>query len=220
MSTTPLISVIMPSYLGDYPGAAADREKKFRRAVRSFYTQAIPKHIELVIVSDGCDKTIEIVENEFSRFLSDTESSMLRSVQLIKLNKQSPFSGAVRNVGIQAAKANIICYLDTDDVFMPRHLDTIAEEFNGFDWVYWNDCVAASENFLLGDTVMRGVSLGEGTIGTSNVAHQKNLPAVWGDGYGHDWRFIQQLMILSGRYKFIPNDNNYVVCHVPGRIDV
>ena len=51
------ITVIMPSYLGEYPTAASNREVKFRRAVESFLIQELGK---LIIIADGCQKTLEI----------------------------------------------------------------------------------------------------------------------------------------------------------------
>ena len=42
----------MASYLGDYEGAAKDRDSKFIRAVDSYIKQNI-KDVELIIVADG-----------------------------------------------------------------------------------------------------------------------------------------------------------------------
>ena len=46
------ISVIMQSYLGEYPGARSNPKYKFVRAVNSFLLQKHPDK-ELIIVSDG-----------------------------------------------------------------------------------------------------------------------------------------------------------------------
>jgi len=53
------VTVIMASYLQDYSGSAKNREKKFIRAVKSFKNQTY-ENKELIIVSDGCIKTIEL----------------------------------------------------------------------------------------------------------------------------------------------------------------
>lgn len=50
------ISVIMPSYLGEYPGSRKDPDKKFIRAVESFKDQTLAQK-ELIIVSDGCARS-------------------------------------------------------------------------------------------------------------------------------------------------------------------
>ena len=49
-------SVIMASYLGNYPGCANNREAKFIRSVKSFLNQSYDNK-ELIIVSDGCEIT-------------------------------------------------------------------------------------------------------------------------------------------------------------------
>lgn len=61
------ISVIMQSYLGDYPGARSNPKYKFVRAVNSFLLQKHPDK-ELIIVSDGCEETKALYENCFSSF--------------------------------------------------------------------------------------------------------------------------------------------------------
>ena len=94
----------MPSYLGDYPNAASNREQKLPRAIESFLVQGIG---ELIIIADGCEKTAQIA----SKY----------PVKLITIDKQPPFSGTPRNTGIQEAQYDYIAYLDNDDVFGPRH---------------------------------------------------------------------------------------------------
>ena len=47
------LSVIMPSFLGEYDGCATDREKKFVRAVQSFLDNTLIEN-ELIIIGDNC----------------------------------------------------------------------------------------------------------------------------------------------------------------------
>ena len=47
------ISIIMQSYLGDYPNARANPEEGFIRAVYSVINQTV-SNWELIIVADGC----------------------------------------------------------------------------------------------------------------------------------------------------------------------
>lgn len=188
-----MISVVMASYLGEYLKAASDREKKLQRAIDSFLRQDVG---ELIVVSDGCQKTIEIV-NHYS----------LPSIKLLKLDKQPLFSGTVRQAGIAAATYDWICYLDSDDEFADGHLRAIINSLSDdVDWVYYDDIVKG---------VYRNVLVEHCKIGTSNIAHRKNLMAEWPSGYEHDWRFIQQ---LGNKYKKI-SGAGYIVHHIPGEFD-
>jgi glycosyltransferase involved in cell wall biosynthesis len=183
-----MISVVMPSYLGDYPNCASNREEKLPRAIESFLAQEIG---ELIVVADGCNKTAEIA----SKY----------PVRLVNIDKQSFFIGTPRNTGIQAAKYDYIAYLDNDDMFGANHLKRIAKNIDA-DWLYWDDYVNGK---------IRPVSLEFGHIGTSAIAHKKDLDCKWGDGYGHDWQFIQQL-------KHYPSKRiitNYQVMHIPNVMD-
>ena len=53
------VSVVMASYLGEYPGRTSNPEPKFIRAVKSFLSQTY-ENKELIICADGCDRTVEI----------------------------------------------------------------------------------------------------------------------------------------------------------------
>ena len=185
-----MISVVMPSYLGDYPYAASNREEKLPRAIESFLTQDIG---ELIVVADGCEKTAEIA----SKY----------PVNLISINKQTHFSGTPRNTGIFHAKYDYIAYLDIDDVFGDNHLQAILDN-KEIPWVYWDDKIG-------GDTP-RNVKLECGHIGTSCFAHKKDLPIVWSDGYLGDWGVVQQLIKFAANKKI---EANYHTMHIPNRID-
>ena len=58
----PKFSVIMPSFLGEYSRAAQNREEKIVRSIDSCLDQM---DFELIIVADGCQKTVEIVTDKF-----------------------------------------------------------------------------------------------------------------------------------------------------------
>ena len=59
------ISVVMISYLGEYPGARSNPIDKFKRAVDSYIGQTYNDK-ELIIISDGCDTTKEIYQSYYS----------------------------------------------------------------------------------------------------------------------------------------------------------
>ncbi len=202
----PKISVIMPVYLGDYEGAASDREEKFKRAVISF-TQQNYQHKELIIVSDGCD----IAERIY-------KSCLVYDVVIFnKAPKQPLFSGGVRHHGINISNGDIICYLDSDDCLGSNHLINIACNFltkPNVEWVYYNDIIANPYSQF--GSMVRNIEPEHGSIGTSAIAHRRECLASWEncDGYGHDWLFIKQLIENHASYKKIMGCE-YYVCHIP-----
>lgn len=197
------ISVIMPVYLGDYPNAATLREYKFARAINSFLQQTY-ENKELIIISDGCDIAEEIYNVNYSKH---------DNIVFEKIEKQPTFSGAVRNKGLELATGNYICYLDSDDFIAEQHLEVIIERFSDNDWIYWDDFLIIQYKNLSTYIAQKRINVVQSCrIGTSSIAHKSELDAVWGDDYGHDWRFIKQLQ----KYKYSKIENTgYIVCHQP-----
>lgn len=203
------ISVIMASYLGNYPGCATNREMKFKRSVKSFLNQTY-ENKELIIVSDGCDKTVQLYNDNFSKY---------DNIKLIKLNKQNLYSGAMRNVAFNIINGDIITYLDSDDVYGKNHLQIISEQFdiNKYDWVYYDDYMVLNNEFS--KLHIRKVETRYGSIGTSSISHKnpKNVKnghkLIWGDGYGHDFLFVFKLNSLTNSFKKLEKMPQYLVAH-------
>lgn len=205
----PFVSVVMASYLGQYDGCASNREEKFIRAVKSFLTQTY-KDCQLIIVSDGCDKTVELVKKHFN---DDSR------ISLIAIDKQPIFSGNVRQQGLDAAKGDLICYLDIDDIMGKNHLKNIISQFDTdkYDFVYYNDILNDAGNRR---AVTKAVSLTHGSVGTSSICHKKTNLISWSgcDGYGHDWIFVEKMIKKGMRHTKIYGAE-YFICHVPGHFD-
>ena len=202
-----MISVIMPSYLGEYKRAAKDRDKKIVRAINSVVKQTY-KDWELVIVADGCNKTVDIVQE-----IVDIYSEF--QINIIYIDKQPTWSGVVRNTGLDAAKGDYCCYLDIDDALAPEHLAGIAKA-NKKDWYWFDDYVWNGQEFR-----HRRCNINKpGQCGTSNVMHKRDL-ARWNvkDTYAHDWNFIKNLKRASTSYEYV-KAGRYLVAHVPGKFDI
>lgn len=204
------ISVVMASFLGDYPGCAKDRVNKFIRSVKSFLEQTY-QNKELIIVSDGCDVT----EITYKENFSDCEDIIFE-----KLEKDVLFGGKTRNKGIELATGDWICYLDTDDFLSKDHLQIISEQIsNKFDWYFSDDYLVTeyenNENFKC---VLRENIISPSRIGTSTIIHKKNINVFWKDGYAHDWKFVCDLVKESNKVSKIMA--KYNVCHIPNLIDL
>ena len=203
-----MISVIMPCNLGLYSGAATERPLKLRRAIDSFLEQVYaPK--ELIVVSDGCSHTSQLIETQYS-----DQYPKIRSVEI---KRQINFSGQVRKCGISLAKGDVICYLDSDDIFAKGHLRAIADNFKDNDWIFFDDTLWKGD---LPSSPRRICNLAMGSCGVSNIAHKRSLDVSWEgcDGYGHDWEFIKKLMSATRNYDKIDHAGYYVT-HIPGLID-
>jgi len=198
------ISVIMPAFLQAYEineiKSAKDPVIKFLRAVDSFIRQSF-NDTELIIISDGCKITEQLYDIEFSH---------ISRIKYAYIEKQSIFGGRVRQTGIEMAQGEIITYLDHDDYIGIDHLKIINDNFKD-DWVYYNDYLIQGKE---GEDLIfkeREVSPELYYIGTSMIAHRKDLNVVWGDGYAHDWRMIEKYLLPHPSMK-IPTPE-YYVCH-------
>src|SRR6185312_13756108 len=99
-AAAPLASIIMPAY---------NRADTIQRAVRSAQAQTVTDW-ELIVVDDGStDGTGALVPPDDPR------------VRLIRQENQG-FVGA-RNTGLRAAQGRYIAFLDSDDEWMPHHLE-------------------------------------------------------------------------------------------------
>lgn len=201
----------MPSYLGEYEGSASDREDKFVRAVNSFLANSY-KNKELIIVSDACKITDRIVHDKFSREILSGKIRYFKTWM-----KQKKFSGKVRSKGIQKANGEVILYLDTDDMYGEKHIESVVSQMESLDldWCYFNDYLNTPEGLMT-----KNVDLFHGSIGTSSIAHRNKKTLDWKgcNGYGHDWTFIEKLIKSSNNYEKVYGAS-YIICHIPNRID-
>jgi glycosyltransferase involved in cell wall biosynthesis len=198
------ISVVMPSYLGEYSvgpnNSATNREFKLKRAIDSFLLQ-IHKDSELIIVSDGCEATINIVESEYRSFLDESK------IKLLKLEKQPLFSGRVRAEGLNHVTGDLVCYLDSDDMIGPYHLDVMEKYYDrNLQWMYYDDYLYDGDKKTL-----RIVAPVNCRIGTSSFCHLSSSNVRWQDGYGHDWQTISSILGYPHRKMQTPE---YLVCHL------
>lgn len=196
-------SVIIPSYLGNYSGAASRRDEKIIRAVQSVLDQTY-KDFEIQVIADGCHLTVELMK----QFSDDR-------LQVTFIPKSPLWDGAPRNTGIDKAVGEYIIYLDIDDCWGENHLQIIADNLKDYDWVFFNDYIFRDEWIERNCDVKR---LGQN--GTSNICHRRSLGARWSHrGYAHDHHFNQSLMMKSLNYAKIATPE-YFVMHIPGQYDL
>jgi len=209
-------SVIMPSYLGEYKGAASNRNEKIRRAIDSVLGQTY-QDWELRIISDGCDKTDQVV-----RTYADPR------IKLTRIEKRPLWCPGVRNRGLVDAQGEFVVYLDIDDYWTDTHLEELSAHVEGIEWGYFN---ALFYTPRLKGFHERQVNIDKcSTYGTANIVHRNIKGLYWPEpprdrsgnyDYGRqDCSFVDELKKL-GKGTKIPT-MGYLVCHEPNllKIDV
>ena len=209
---TPMFSVIMPSYLGSYNGAASGREEKFIRAVESVIDQTF-KDWELIVVADGCERTLDLLNEHIGD----------RRVRPFLIEKTELWCPGPRNTGIHHARGKWIAYLDTDDLLGPDHLSSIAAKLTDqMQWAYFD---ALWWNKKAGSFQPKPVEINRCSHhGTANIVHRNN-GYLWPtqrrnrDGkldYGtQDCAFVDVLKKQPGQKI---HAGEYHVCHIPSRV--
>lgn len=229
------ISVIMPSYLGTYPGSRANADQKFIRAVESFRSQTHQQK-QLVIVSDGCEITDRIYDELWKW---DPEVSLIRCEKAAE-----PWPGKLREVGRALSTGEWITYLDSDDVYLPNHLQELSQQIDKLD----GQRVVFNHNFLIPvpenptphyyqftklfgvdesnlqsvyKRVWNGITLlplrVHQLLGTYQITHHRDVNARWQSTKvtGEDKLFIQQLLkepylqVNLGGYAIMHNSPNF-----------
>jgi glycosyltransferase involved in cell wall biosynthesis len=97
-----LISVIIPIH---------NRQEELKRAITSVINQTF-KNWELLIVDDCSDQDIEVV----------TELFKDSRIRYFRINKKTN-ANVCRNKGIKESKGEYIAMLDSDDEWLPEHLE-------------------------------------------------------------------------------------------------
>ena len=193
--TTPLISVIIPSYNHQaFIGAAIDS-----------VLQQTYQHFELIVIDDhSSDRSLEVIEK-----YQDPR---------IKLDQHAHNIGASEtiNEGIRQARGDYIAILNSDDVFMPnrlaRLLEVAQQESAAFIttdvelidktgeivrdknhyWIQWVDELRA--RYASSGDIVQAILAGNFFISTSNFfIHRTVFERI---GYFHDYRYTSD-------YEFI-----------------
>lgn len=190
---------VIPSLLAPYPNAARDRENKIFRAIGSVFKQTF-KDYEIIVVADGCQKTMELLRG--------------MEVRTFLIPKSPMWSGEPRNKGIEEAEGEYIVYLDIDDLWGENHLQRIDEQLGEYDWVWFDDVRFMPKSGRWYQNPCDIARLGR--HGTSNICHKKALPVRWNHaGYAHDYYFVQELRRYPNHKKI--EGAEYYVCHLPGK---
>ena len=110
--TTPLVSVVIPTY---------NRSKELARAIKSVLNQTY-QNFEILVVDDGSEEDLRVVCASFN----DQRIRFLR-------NNTHTNANVARNRGIKEAQGEYIAMLDSDDEYLPHHLNRRIEKIKEWD---------------------------------------------------------------------------------------
>jgi Glycosyl transferase family 2 len=106
-SAIPLISVVVPSY---------NHGRYLRQTLRSVLNQTY-ENLELVVCDDGSTDDSPAIIREIA-----ASDSRVRT-----LFKRNGGIASTLNAGIEISSGEIVCFLDSDDFFVPHKLERVAE---------------------------------------------------------------------------------------------
>lgn len=187
------ISVIMPSFLGEYPGSAKNLPQKFQRSVDSFIKQ-VYKNTELIVISDGCKETVRILKTKYKKHLDSG------FIKLLELERHPLFTGAVRQAGINIATGDVLCNLDVDDEFMPNHTwnFNVAFDPKKYEWAYFN--LYRKLDNLNGVEEVLNATPDLDSLNTANVIWRRDLDVTWNNCSGRQDNKLFNAQLLE-KYK-------------------
>ena len=111
--TTPLVSVVIPTY---------NRSKELARAIKSVQNQTY-QNFEILVVDDGSEEDLRVICDSFN----DQRIKFLR-------NDTHTNANVARNRGIKEAQGEYIAMLDSDDEYLPHHLNRRIEKIKNGIW--------------------------------------------------------------------------------------
>ena len=176
-----------------------DRAEMVCEAIDSVYAQQWPD-LEIIVVDDGSvDESGKVVAARYPE------------VKLVRLSGLGP--GPARNAGVEAARGDVIMFLDSDDFWLPGHVEgLLAALGRGFEVAYG---VARSID-MVGNTTFYVPDPGDGKEGevltellrwcflvpSALAITRRAFHACGGfraHDFGEDWSFMLQ---LAARFPF------------------
>ena len=119
----PGVSVVVATY---------KRDSELRAALESLALQSV-SDFEIVLVDDnGSAEWNEKVSSIVSDFKEEHPSVMLQYI----VNSPNQGSAKTRNIGIEASTADLVTFLDDDDVYLPEKLSRQVEFMKSGEYDY------------------------------------------------------------------------------------
>lgn len=180
VSKRPLITVII---------AVFNRKKSLRTAINSVLSQTY-NNFEIIIVDDGSSDNPE-------KYIFKLIEKGINIKYIKHSNRGTPLS---LNAGIKLSSGNFITFLDSDDRYMPEHLELRVRIFNklrGLDLIHTTAEIYGSENDMLipdARNPKKLINIEKCIIGATIFGKKKVFETLKGfrDIYGYDFDFINR----------------------------
>jgi glycosyltransferase involved in cell wall biosynthesis len=146
---SPFVSVIIPAYnIAEYIAETLD----------SVFSQTYTNY-EVIVINDGSLDTVEF-ERVLEKYLD----------KIVYLKQENKGVGPARNFGIERAKAELLAFLDGDDIWLPTFLESQIQllQTHNYDLVYC-DAYLFGDKYLGTKTYMNGGSPSEGEATFENL---------------------------------------------------
>lgn len=114
-------SIVIPVYSGPVNNEMHDRSKTVQRAIKSIQHQQYPNW-ELILVDDGAHPPTPKILDWFA----------VNDNRITVIHKENEARAIARNVGMDAAKNDWLCWLDSDDEYSTNYLRELNEAINDF----------------------------------------------------------------------------------------
>ena len=184
-----MISVIIPIY---------NVEKYLESCLESIESQTY-QDIEVLMVDDGStDRSGHICE----KFVE-------RDNRFLAFHRKNEGISASRNFGLDQAKGDFICFIDSDDYIHPRMIETLADALSdevSFSMVYGKRTAKRDERFdesIPPVTICDQDAMMRGLFGTSD--HEIQYQAIWN-------KLFRRSLIADLRFKdIVAEDVEYMM---------
>lgn len=191
------------------------RPQRTMRMISSISAQTLEK-CELFLIGDGCHYFQDLINNSCN-FKIACELMSKKGYRIVVENRAHKgfFGYDILNSCIQAATGEYIVFLGNDDLISSDHFYQRYHAIAGsdYDFIYFNTWLAPFNT-------ARVSQLSHGLIGHSELIVRTEFAKTvepHDKEYGHDWRFIQNMMSRTSKYKkAVYGDLTYYVMGMPG----
>jgi glycosyltransferase involved in cell wall biosynthesis len=202
----PFFSIIIPVF---------NRDKPLANALESVLSQSV-QDFEVIIIDDGSK---EDIAKQIEKLVSSFEDNRLK---LLKHSKNIN-GAAARNTGINASVGRFVCFLDSDDCWLPNKLQFVQERIhssnaNEFFLIHHQYC--NSKSGVLSEPIPSNAKLVQESVAhysfvTNNIGGIQSsticMPlqfakiCLFNEGFsGHqDWDLTLQVGALTDDFRFI-----------------